>query len=120
MQELGRHFIFELYGCSAKALDDLEGIKEAMLKGAVEAGATVVGEVFHRFSPQGVTGVVIIAESHFSVHTWPEYCYAAMDLFTCSSATEPGKAFSRIEGFLKPKSSTAMEVKRGMFTEGRA
>lgn len=119
MQELGRHFILELFGCSVKALDDLEGIRKAMLKGAVEAGATVVGEVFHRFSPQGVTGVVIIAESHFSVHTWPEYGYAAVDLFTCSSTTEPDKAFKRIDAFLKPKSSTAIELKRGMFAEGK-
>ena len=119
MQELGRHFIFELYGCDSRVLDDQRAIEEAMEEGARDAGASICGKVFHRFTPQGITGVVIIAESHFSIHTWPEYGYAAVDIFTCSQATEPMKAFERLVALLKPKSSTVMEVKRGMFTEGR-
>lgn len=119
MRELGRHFIFELYGCDEKALDDLEAIELTMENGARAAGATICGKVFHRFSPQGVTGVVIIAESHFSIHTWPEFGYAAVDIFTCSQTTEPMKAYDTLVALLKPKSSTVMELKRGMFKEGK-
>ena len=118
MRELGRHFIFELYGCDEKALNDLEAIEQTMEQGARDAGATICGKVFHRFSPHGVTGVVIIAESHFSIHTWPEYGYAAVDIFTCSQTTEPMKAYDTLASLLKPKSSTAMELKRGMLMEG--
>lgn len=114
MRELGRHFIFEMFGCDRGALDDELAISEAMEGGARDAGATVCGKVFHHFSPQGVTGVVIIAESHLSIHTWPEYRYAALDIFTCSTRTDPMKAFERIKGLLKPESSSVIEVKRGM------
>lgn len=116
MRELGRHFVFELFGCNPRALDDLRGIEDAMEKGAVDAGMKVLGRVFHKFSPQGVTGVVIIAESHIAIHTWPELGYAAVDVFTCSNSTDPMKAFQRIEDLLKPKSMTVMELKRGLIT----
>jgi S-adenosylmethionine decarboxylase len=114
LRELGRHYVFELFGCNTKALDDIERVEQAMVKGAVEAGATVVEKVFHKFAPQGVTGVVIIAESHLSIHTWPELGYAALDIFTCASKTKPMKAFDAIAEVLKPKSSTMLELKRGM------
>lgn len=114
MRELGRHFIFELFGCERERLDDLPGIQGAMIAGAENAGATVVGKVFHKFVPKGVTGVVIIAESHLSIHTWPELGYAAVDIFTCNDRTDPLKAFDAISGFLRPASTSVMEIKRGM------
>ncbi|MEM2125596.1 MAG: adenosylmethionine decarboxylase [Candidatus Methanomethyliaceae archaeon] len=115
MRELGRHFVFELFGCDPQGLDDLKGIQDAMERGAEDAGMRVLGRVFHKFSPQGVTGVVIIAESHIAIHTWPELGYAAVDVFTCSTNTDPMKAFERLKGVLKPKSMTVMELKRGLF-----
>ncbi|MCS7097422.1 MAG: adenosylmethionine decarboxylase [Candidatus Methanomethyliaceae archaeon] len=122
MKELGKHIILELFGCDVKALDDLKGIAETMRKSAEEAGARIVGEAFHKFNPQGVSGVVIIAESHISIHTWPEFGYAAVDIFTCSTNVNPSnstnvnpsKAYKRIIEYFKPKTMSLMEVKRGL------
>ncbi|MDH5807113.1 MAG: adenosylmethionine decarboxylase [Candidatus Methanomethylicaceae archaeon] len=114
MRELGRHVILELFGCDAKALDDLKSITETLRKSAKEAGAKIVGETFHKFSPQGVSGVVIIAESHLSIHTWPEIGYAAIDIFTCSNNVDPSKAFKIITEALRPRTMSIMEVKRGL------
>jgi len=119
MIEMGRHFIFELFGCDKAVLDNLQVIDGAMVDAAEAAGATVVGKVFHKFAPQGVTGVVIIAESHISIHTWPERGYAAVDIFTCSSRTKPMKAFDVISSLLKPSSTSVVEVKRGMMEVGK-
>lgn len=80
---LGTHILAELYGCPRARLDDEELIRAAMLEAARRCGATIVSDHFHRFSPQGVSGVVVIAESHLTIHTWPESGYAAVDLFTC-------------------------------------
>lgn len=81
---LGNHVILDLYGCENTALlDDKEGLQRLFRNTAEQLKCTIVNEVFHRFSPQGVSGVVVIAESHLSVHTWPELGYAAVDLYTC-------------------------------------
>ena len=89
MKVLGRHVIVELVDCDRAVLDNLELIREHMLEAARKSGATVVRSVFHRYNPQGVSGVVVIAESHISVHTWPEYGYAAVDFFTCGDSVDP-------------------------------
>lgn len=86
MTPLGRHLLVEYRGCDPARLDDLPYI-DALMRRAVEAaGVTVIDAFFHHFAPQGVTGVVVIAESHLSVHTWPELGYAAIDFFTCGDA----------------------------------
>lgn len=118
MKELGRHFIFELFGCDPKALDDIRRIEEAMENGALESGLTILGKVFHHFSPQGVTGVFVVAESHISIHTWPELGYAALDVFTCGKNTDPMKVFTKIAELLKPSSNSVVEMKRGMLSGG--
>jgi len=84
-----------------------------MLAAAIESGATVMGESFHYFSPQGVSGVVIIAESHLSIHTWPEYGYAAADIFTCGDAVQPEKAAEILIEKLGAKNHSRMEIQRG-------
>ena len=86
---LGRHVIIELHGCVAGMLNQEEVLRPSLIEAAEQAGATVVESVFHRFSPHGLSGVVVIAESHITVHTWPEHSYAAVDVFTCG---EPGLA----------------------------
>ena len=78
-----KHLLVEYEGCDCAILDDLECVTSLMREAAVAAGATVVAEAFHRYRPQGVTGVLVIEESHFSVHTWPEHGYAAVDFYTC-------------------------------------
>ena len=86
-----------------------------MLEAAIVSGATIVGEVFHRFTPQGVSGAVVIAESHLSIHTWPEYGYAALDLFTCGNRVDPWKAFGYLGEKFQAGRTSQTEVKRGLF-----
>ena len=114
MKGLGRHLIFELYDCDPAALDDTKKLEEALLKAAERAGMKVCGSAFHKFNPHGVTGVVIVAESHLSIHTWPEYGYAALDIFTCGEKSKPWEAYEEIAKILKPKNMNAVEVKRGL------
>jgi S-adenosylmethionine decarboxylase proenzyme len=82
---LGSQLLLDLYDCDPVRLDDVEWVRSSMLDAAAAAGATVVESVFHRFSPWGVSGVVVISESHLAIHTWPEKGYAAVDVFTCGS-----------------------------------
>lgn len=88
MTPLGVQWIAELYGCAPDRLDDVAGIEADMLEAARVAGATIVSSHFHRFAPQGVSGVVVIAESHLALHTWPEAGYVALDVFTCGDVLQ--------------------------------
>ncbi|MDP1832574.1 MAG: adenosylmethionine decarboxylase [Geothrix sp.] len=83
MTALGHHLLAEFTGCDAASLADLKGVTSAMLEAARASGATIVTHSFHHFSPHGVSGAVIIAESHLAVHTWPEHGFAAVDYFSC-------------------------------------
>lgn len=96
MQPLGKHYLIEVSGCAPHVLDDMEKIKTIMLEAALKAKAEVKEAVFHRFSPFGVSGVVVISESHVAIHTWPEYSYAAVDIYTCGHEAEPLKALEYI------------------------
>lgn len=112
---LGEHFILDLYGCDEKILNDVIGIQDAFLYAGRVSNATILTHSFHLFEPVGVTGVVVIAESHFSIHTWPEYDYAAIDIFTCGKDMRPEKA---IEVFLKvfsAKTYRLRKISRGVF-----
>ena len=84
--------LLELRDCDPYRLDDLAYIRRELLRAAGAVGAQVVGESFHQFTPQGVTGILSIAESHISIHTWPELGYAAADIFTCGEQTMPDRA----------------------------
>ena len=86
MNTLSTHLLIELNDCSSELLDDLNGIRTALIETTKIMGVTIVGETFHRFSPYGVTGVLAIAESHICVHTWPEHNYAALDIITCGNS----------------------------------
>ncbi len=114
MNALGRHLLVELHDCDREALNDLDLIREVMLKAAVDCGAVVMGESFHRFSPQGVSGVVVIAESHISIHTWPEYGYAAADVFTCGTSVNPEIAAEVLIERLGSKNHSLTEIRRGV------
>ncbi len=84
MIPLGHHSLFDLHECDRSRLADRESVRTALLEAVRLSGGTVVTDVFHQFSPHGVSGVVVIAESHLTIHTWPERAFAAVDLFTCS------------------------------------
>jgi S-adenosylmethionine decarboxylase proenzyme len=77
------HLLVEMHGCDPQLLDDVDGLLEAMSAAVRAAGATEIGRMSHRFAPQGVSAVIMVAESHFSIHTWPEAGYAAVDFYTC-------------------------------------
>ena len=114
MNALGRHLLVELHDCDREALNNLDLIREIMVKAAVDCGAVVLGDSFHRFSPQGVSGVVVIAESHLSVHTWPEYGYAAADIFTCGVSVDPQIAAEVLIEGLGCRNPNLTEVQRGI------
>jgi len=103
----------EAYDCEYDVLDDLRGIQGAMIEAAERTGATVVDVAFRKFEPYGVSGVVIISESHLAIHTWPEFGYAAIDLFTCGDKADPWRAFEYLSDYFKPKRITTMEIRRG-------
>ncbi|MCI0841937.1 MAG: adenosylmethionine decarboxylase [Chloroflexi bacterium] len=114
---LGIHLLLELKDCNPVILDDIDLIKQVMIGAANEAGATIVGETFHKFSPVGVTGVVAIAESHLCIHTWPEYRYAAADIFTCGEGFKPYEAAKLIVDRLQCKDPSISEVQRGVISQ---
>jgi S-adenosylmethionine decarboxylase proenzyme len=97
MKALGRHTLLDFYGCDADTLKTVEQVRSIMCEAARQGQATIVNETFHQFSPHGISGVVVIAESHLAIHTWPEHGYAAVDLFTCGETI----VLERIEACLK-------------------
>ena len=115
MSTLGKHIILEMWGCCKDTIDNVEVVKEILVKAAESVKATLVDVVCHRFSPYGVTGVAILAESHIAVHTWPEYGYAAADIFICGSAINPLNAASYMTEAFYAKETSFLELKRGDF-----
>ena len=114
MNALGKHLLLELKDCNRELLNDLKSLKAILPAAASEAGATVLGESFHQFNPHGVSGVVIIAESHLFIHTWPECGYAAVDIFTCGDSVQPEKAAQIVIKELGAKSHSILEIQRGI------
>jgi len=92
MDMVGKHCILELYDCDPSKLDDEAFLRSAITQAAERAGATLLNLITHQFEPQGVTGLALLAESHISIHTWPESGYAAVDVFTCGDHTMPERA----------------------------
>jgi len=114
MTTRGTHIIVELSNCDANIINNLTEVKKILTYAALYANAEIKELAFHRFSPQGVSGVVVIAESHISVHTWPEYGYAALDIYTCGDNTEPLKACNYIARTFKAEKVFATEIERGV------
>ena len=113
MEYIGRHILIELYDCNSKILNDINAIQKYMYKAAQKSGAHVLDSKFHMFSPFGVSGVVLIAESHLSIHTWPQYNYAAIDIFTCSFNMKPWDSVKYLKKCLEAKTYNTKEFKRG-------
>ncbi len=114
LHQLGTHLIVELTGCDFRNLDDEGKIRDLMVHAAKKARATVLDATFHKFSPQGVSGVVVLAESHMSIHTWPELGYAAVDVFTCGDYAMPHRAVDELVSALKPQRTDVQEMPRGV------
>jgi S-adenosylmethionine decarboxylase len=113
MKSLGKQLIVELYGCDRTLLDDPSHSERILVEAVNRSGATIIQPFFHQFSPHGVSGVVVIAESHVAIHTWPEYGYCAVDIFTCGTQVDPDLIYEYIRSEFSAKEASVMEVKRG-------
>ena len=116
VKPLGRHLLLELFECDAAALSSLHTVKSSMLEAAHRAHATIVNHVFHEFSPFGVSGVVVIAESHLAIHTWPEYRFAAVDVFSCGVVLQPQLAAEYLAERFTAGRISVVELGRGLLT----
>jgi len=115
LNALGRHLLIELFDCDPDVINNLEAVKGALVEAARRAQATIVDVVFHEFNPFGISGVVVIAESHLSIHTWPEYRYAAVDIFSCGDVLQPEVAASYLVEQFAAERTSIVEMQRGMF-----
>ncbi len=113
---LGRQLHLDLEGCPFALLDDTQCVQEALLACADAIGATVVECVFHRYSPQGVSGVVVIMESHIAIHTWPEYGFAAVDIFTCGDM-DMSAGIEVVAAHLQGRAVRSEIVERGRYSD---
>lgn len=95
-------------------MNNLEVIEQAFLTAARKMGATIVASEFHQFNPYGISGMIIISESHLSIHTWPEYGYAAVDIFTCGEVIDPQVAHSILREALQSTQESVIEMRRGV------
>ena len=115
MNALGRHLLLEMFDCDLDAINSLESVKGALVEAAKRAQATIVDVVFHEFNPFGISGVVVIAESHLTIHTWPEYRYAAVDIFSCGEVLQPEVAANYLVEQFAAERTSIVEMQRGMF-----
>ena len=119
MNALGRHLLLELFDCDSDAINNLEAVKGALVEAAKRAQATIVDVVFHEFNPFGISGVVVIAESHLSIHTWPEYRYAAVDIFSCGDVLQPEVAANYLVEQFGAERTSVVELQRGHVPQRR-
>jgi S-adenosylmethionine decarboxylase len=113
METMGRHVISELWGCDFEKLNDMEQIEQIFADAALKSGAEIREVAFHKFAPQGVSGVVIISESHLTIHSFPEHGYASIDVYTCGNM-DPNIAANYIAEALGATTRENIELPRGM------
>ncbi len=112
---LGKHLLVEYYGCDMKTVNDLAAVREAIILAAKCANATIIDDVVHKFSPHGISGIVIIAESHLAIHTWPDYQFASVDIFTCNGKMNTDLAIRCLKEKLGAEEMSVKEIERGRF-----
>jgi len=120
LNALGRHLLLELFDCDSESINNLEAVKSSLIEAAKRAQATIVDVVFHEFNPFGISGVVVIAESHLSIHTWPEYRYAAVDVFSCGEVLQPEIAVNYLVEQFGAERASVVEMQRGVFVNSAA
>jgi S-adenosylmethionine decarboxylase len=116
-KNLGRHLLAEFFDCNPNVINNNPLIEQLMKEAAVACGATIVQSCFHHFNPYGVSGVVVIAESHLTIHTWPEYGYASVDLYTCGDQCDPAVAFDYLQEKFHSAHCSYVEFKRGLMCD---
>ena len=112
--------LLELFDCNGEALNSLETVKDALVEAARRVEATIVDVVFHEFNPFGISGVVVIAESHLAIHTWPEYRYAAVDIFSSGDVLQPDVAGAYLVERFAAERTSVVELQRGIFLQSAA
>ena len=117
IRHLGDHIIAEFMEC--ENLDNIQELEAALRAAAAAAGATVIDVIVYKFSPQGMSAIVLLSESHISVHTWPEYGYAALDVYTCGDHVSPQKAIDVMKEFFRAKNVRTVQIQRGFDHLGR-
>ncbi len=114
MNSIGHHYIVEASGCTPDVIGKVESVEQILVRAAEVAGVQVWSISFHRFSPNGVSGVVVISESHLALHTWPEYGYVALDIFTCGDDAKPETAVAYALKEFGASTAHITEVTRGL------
>ena len=115
MEALGRQILVEFYDCNSDKINDVAFVESSLLEATRKSKATIISHNFHKFSPHGISGVVVIAESHVTIHSWPEYNYAAVDIFTCGDTIDPWVIQEFLKDAFESTNISSMEMKRGMF-----
>jgi S-adenosylmethionine decarboxylase proenzyme len=113
MKALGRHIIGDFYGCDRVLIDDASFVQKILLDVVGRSGATIINHTFHKFSPQGVTGVVVIAESHVAIHSWPEHGFLALDIFSCTERINDRFILQEVALAFKAARSECCRLERG-------
>ncbi len=113
---LGIHLLIEMRGCLSSRLDDIEWVRQAMIEAAKRAKATIVETVFHKFNPIGISGVVVISESHLAIHIWPEHRYAAIDIFSCGTTLKGAEAAQFLIKQFRSARPLVVEMQRGLIS----
>ena len=116
MNTLGTHLICELSRCDSRIISDVSAVKRALELAADAAGVRTLNGFFHKFSAEGVSGLLCLAESHLSVHTWPESGYVAADIYTCGETAQPGQAAKVLSESFRAGGMQIREIKRGLPT----
>lgn len=117
---IGHHWLIEIYGIETSHLERKADVQKVLNGAVVAAKATKVSESFHQFSPFGVSGVIVIEESHFTIHTWPEYGYAAIDFFTCGVSIDCQKAVDYMKAAFQAKEIEVQYFKRGSLAKAKS
>ena len=112
---IGRHLTIDMYGCMFETLDNVDFIKESMLKAIKEANMTLISFSFHKFEPQGLTVWALLDEGHMSIHTYPKMNYTAIDIFTCGEQSLPEQTVKVLKHCLRPEKIKTTNIKRGDF-----
>ncbi len=113
MSPIGRHVIADLYACAPECLNDVAILEDAAVRAVQVSGGTILVHHARAYEPQGVTVFVMVAESHLSLHTWPEHRYVAVDYFTCGDGIAPERAVAVLSDLLRPERVRTREIPRG-------
>jgi len=118
MDTIGYHYIVEASNCDPRTIEDATRLREILVAAAKTAQMDVKVTHFFKFTPRGVSGIVIVSASHISIHTWPEERYAAIDVYTCGDDSQPEKAIEYILGEIGAEHAHITEIKRGVKDNG--